>query len=102
MIKLNGYVCIDGKDMYFEDFEIEIEEELELPFDFLIDDEDDYCEGDCDDCEFFDEDEDELDDNVDALLEMYVDVLDDSCGCPECTKEILLDFIKDFVDILVE
>ena len=98
MIILNGAITVDGTEVYFDDLIIESGEDLDMPFDFLIDDEEDYC----DDCEYCDDDEDELDDNVDALLEMYADILDESCGCIECTKEILLDFIKDFVDILVE
>lgn len=100
MIILNGGITVDGTEIYFEDLMIESDSYIDLPFDFLIDDEEDY-DCDCDDYDC-DCDEDDLDENVDALLEIYADILRESCGCPECTKEILLDFVHDFIGVLVE
>ena len=112
MIKLNGYACIDGKDMYFEDFEIEIIEdgfdceieEYEMDCDecgFCDLDEEDYDEEFWGDDEDYEDYEDDLDDNVDALLEMYADILGEGCGCEECQKEILANFLRDAINLLI-
>lgn len=110
MIRLNGFVNVDGKDMFFEDFEIEIDEDLDLPFDYLTDDEEDsycnVCNDDCEDCELYENDdkdnndETDIDELVDALTDVYAEELSDSCLCPECVKDLLVEFIRDFIDLL--
>lgn len=53
-IRLNGLVTINNEELFFEDFDIEISEDLDIPFDFLIDDEEEYdcdIEGYIEDCD---------------------------------------------------
>lgn len=109
MIRLNGLVYLDGDEYFFEDFEVEGFEDAEkaerdLPFDFLIDDEDDYCDGNCELCDCCDDEEDneetDFDEIVDELTSIYAEILDDVCECFDCRKSALTDLIKDFVDAL--
>lgn len=86
---LNGAVTINDDELYFEDFIVESEEELDLPFDFLIDDEDDYIQ-------YQKEDFDQV---MDELLDGYSEILSETCACPECIKEILLEFLDDFIEM---
>lgn len=106
MIILNGGITVDGTEIYFDDLIIESGEDLDMPFDFLIDDEEDYCDEDCDDCECceFDEDEKQEDFNAEFefLLNLYTEILSESCVCKDCIREILLEFLDDFWDILGE
>lgn len=107
MIILNGGMTVDGKEIYFEDLMIESENEVDVPFDFLSDDEDDYCDGDCDECDCFDDDDEEEEDDelfnftdsLDMLLDDYTELFMESCLCPECTKDLLLEFLGEFVDL---
>ena len=97
MIRLNGSLFIDGKEIYFEDFEIEIDEDLDIPFD---DFDDDY---DCEDFYFddFEEDaeQDEFNESLGELLDVYSEALSESCICPECIREALVDFLNSFMEI---
>lgn len=102
-ITLNGSIFIDSKEVYFEDFDVEINEDLDLPFDFLTDDEEDYCVGDCEDCEFCEnEDEDKIEFDLDDderfdsysqdykyFLSEHVRKIYDTDFCPHCIAEIL-------------
>ena len=85
-IKLNGYMCVNNDEYYFEDLEIKVDEDIDIPFDDIddfgisgfdkiYDDEDDYTEacdsdwdGNCYDCEYGDEDDDD-DDEIDFDLD---------------------------------
>lgn len=92
MIRLNGVVFVEGKEIYFEDFEIEIDENLKIPFD----------DCDCEDCEFCDYEDDEqeqFNENLDTLLDVYTEALCESCICPECIRETLVDFLNSFVEL---
>lgn len=111
MIRLNGSIWVDDTEYFFEDFEVEIDEDLELPFDELIEDdfeefdfdEEDYCDGNREDCEF-DEYEKQEDFNAEFefLLNLYTEILSEGCVCKDCIREILLEFLDDFWDILGE
>ena len=114
-ITINGDVFFGGEEIYFEDFEVSVDEDLDTPFDDI--DEEDYtedcaldCEGNCYDCEYGDED-DEDDDDVEFDLtederfedysEEYIDLLSKTvkkiygaCGCPACISEILNEFLE--------
>ena len=102
MIILNGSLFVDGKEHYFEDFTIEIEDELDL-FDLFEDDFD--CEDDCEfcDCDESEEDEDmtyaEFKEEMDDLFEFYSELLSEEELCPDCAKLILLNFLDDWLDI---
>lgn len=99
MIRLNGVVFVEGKEIYLEDFEIEIDENLKIPFD----DFDEGCDYDCEDC-YFDEleedfEQDEFNESLDELLDVYSEALSESCICPECIREALVDFLNSFVEL---
>lgn len=117
MIRLNGSIWVDDVELFFEDFEIELDEDLELPFDELIeddfeefdfDDEEDCCDGNCEDCEFDEDDEnttvefdlddderfDSYTDDYKNFLSEYVRKIYDTDFCPYCIAEVL--------DLLVE
>lgn len=96
-ITLNGSVFIGGEEIYFEDFTIESEEELDLPFDFLTDDEEDYCHGYCEDCDFCDDEEEFLLDPLEKLVEEYTELLSDECICPDCISGILTSFVYELI-----
>lgn len=99
-ITLNGSVFLNGsEEVYFEDFEINLDEEL--PFD----DVDEYCEecdGDCENCEY-NEDDDYIDENGDnplnKLIDKYVEILADGCTCKDCLTEILSGFVDEIIDL---
>ena len=107
MIRLNGSIWVDDVEYFFDNLEVEIDEDLELPFDefedFDFDDEEDYCDGDCECCEF---DKDEKQENFNAefefLLNLYTEILSEGCVCKDCIRDILLEFLDDFWDILGE
>lgn len=98
MIRLNGSIFIDGQELYFEDFEIEVDENLDIPFD----DFDEDCDCDCGDC-YFDELEDDaqedFNESLDELLDVYSEALSESCICPECIREALVDFLNSFAEL---
>lgn len=104
MIILNGAITVDGTEIYFDDLIVESGEELDMPFDFLIDDEDDYCDDDCDDCEFCDDVDEEYGDVeiIDELTSFYAEILRGGCACPECIKKILVDYTMDLLSDLAE
>ena len=104
-ITINGDIYITAYGQTLDEI-VGNNEDLDLPFDFL-DDEDDYCEESCDDCNCEDcgfyEEEDEgtdIDEIVDELTSIYADILDDVCECFDCRKSALTDLIKDFVNAL--
>lgn len=88
-IILNGSVFVKGEEVYFEDFEIEVEDLLFDDFE----DEEDYCEG-CYCCE----DEDEFLDPLEERIEEYTELLSDECICPDCIRDILISFVHDLID----
>lgn len=67
IIRLNGGLSLNGgeNDYYFDDLEIEFEDNVEVPFDDLEFDEDyseecdDDCDGYCYDCEYGDDEEED-------------------------------------------
>lgn len=112
MIRLNGSIFIDGVEIYLEDFEIEIDEDLETPFDdFDDDDEDEYCHGyceDCDECEDEDEFEIEFDlddnENFDEYTDGYKDTLAkyvrkvyETDLCPHCLARLFDEFMDEVI-----
>lgn len=106
MIRLNGSIWVDDVELLFDNLEVEIDEDLELPFDeldeddfdFDFDDEEDYCDEDCETCKL---DEDiSIDELVDVLTDTYVEILNEGYLCDECTKQTLTYMIHDFVDLL--
>lgn len=109
-ITLNGSIFINGEEIYFEDFDIAIDEDLDLPFDdfdcdieeYIEDCEDcGFCDFDCEDCEDDDEEGEfrEFHNDLDDLLEIYTDIITEAHICPECITETLLDFLGDVLDI---
>lgn len=98
MIRLNGSIFIAGEEVYFEDFEIEIDEDLDIPFD---DFDEDYDYDDCEDC-YFDElendDQDQFNENLEELLDVYSEAIGELC-CNECIRDALVDFLKSFMEI---
>lgn len=104
-ITINGDIYITNYGQPINDI-VGDSEDTDLPFDFFTDDEEEYCNccnDDCEDCEFYEgEDEDRsVDKIVDELTSIYADILTDSeCLCPECTKDVLVQMIRDFVDLL--
>lgn len=109
-IKLNGYASILGEHAYFEDFEIEIDKDLDLPFDDYDCDIDEYiedcedcgfCDFDCEDCEDDDEEGEfrEFHNDLGELLGIYTDIITEAHMCPECITEILMDFLSDVLDV---
>lgn len=109
MIRLNGSVFIDGEEIHFEDFEIEIDDDLEIPFDdFYDDDEDEYCHGYCEDCEDEDEFEiefdlddnenfDEYTDTYKETLTRYVHKVYESDLCPHCLAKLFDEFVDEVI-----
>lgn len=108
MIKLNGLVIVNNDEMYFQDFTIETDEELDLPFDYLTDEEEDYYDCDCDDCDCYDDDEDEIEFDLDdderfdnytddfkSFLSKYVRKVYDTDFCPYCIADIFSSFYDD-------
>lgn len=103
-IKLNGSVFFGGEEIYFEDFEISVDEDLDIPFDDI--DEDDYtedcdleCDGNCYDCEYGDETDDDEDLNpLEKLIEEYTEILSDECVCTDCIKSILQNFVYELIN----
>ena len=89
-IILNGSVFVGDEDMYFEDFEIEIEEELDEFDDF-------DCDFDCENCDIYEDEDDEDDEDDDdyniimGLTEFMEDLFD---------KREIEQMIDDYVDIL--
>lgn len=100
MIKLNGLMFIDGREVYCDNLEVSFEEELDLPFDYLTDDEEDYYDCDCEDCDCCDEDEDECEDlnPLEKLIEEYAEILSEECVCVDCIKGILENFVYDLIN----
>ena len=100
MIKLNGLMIVNDDEYIFEDFTIEMEEELDLPFDYLTDEEEDYYGYDCEDCDCCDEDEDECEDlnPLEKLIEEYAEILSEECVCVDCIKGILENFVYDLIN----
>ncbi len=98
-IILNGSIFIKGEEVYFEDFEIEVEEDLMFDdFEDELDfDDGDYCDGDCRYC-YCCEDEDEFLNPLEELIEEYTELLSDECICPDCIREILTSFVNDLFD----
>ena len=94
-ITLNGSIFVGGEEVYFEDFEVEISGNLDLPFDDF--DDEDYCDGDCEDC-YCCEDEDEFLNPLEELIEEYTELLSDECICSDCIREILTSFVYDLID----
>ena len=109
-ITLNGSIFIGGEEVYFEDFDVEVNKDLDLPFDYLTDEEEDYCDGDCEDCEFCDDDEDDLevefdlddDERFDNYTDVYKNFLSEYVRkiygtdfCPYCIAEVLNLFFED-------
>lgn len=101
-ITLNGSIFIGGEEVYLEDFEVEINKKLDLPFDYLADNEEDYCDGDCDYCDCYDDDEDEIEFDLDDdelfdnytddyknLLSKYVRKIYNTDFCPNCIADVL-------------
>lgn len=119
-IKLNGSVFFGGEEIYFEDFEISVDEDLDIPFDDI--DEDDYtedcdleCDGNCYDCEYGDETDDDDDDDVEFDLmederfedypERYIELLSDFVKsaydtdfCPYCLASLFDDFLEIYLE----
>ncbi|MDD2496334.1 MAG: hypothetical protein PHE29_14240 [Tissierellia bacterium] len=118
-ITINGDVFFGGEEIYFEDFEVAVDEDLDIPFDDL--DEEDYtedcdleCDGNCYDCEYGDED-DEDDDDVEfdliederfddyskeyrGLLTKFVNRIYGADGCPFCLAEVLNEFLDNYLE----
>lgn len=117
IIRLNGGISINGSDdIYFDNLEIEIDEDIEVPFDDIDEDYSEECAEDCDgncyDCEYGDDDleDDEEDDSIvefdldiderfddysgkyKQFLSEYINKIYSSCGCPYCICEILDEF----------
>lgn len=100
IVRLNGFMAVNNDEYFFEDLEIEIDED-EINCDI-----EEYIMG-CDECDFCDcfdneEDEEELfnfTDSLDMLLDDYTELFMESCLCPECTKDLLLEFLDEFVDL---
>ncbi|MGJ0846621.1 hypothetical protein ACR77J_08025 [Tissierella praeacuta] len=96
-IILNGSVFVKGQEVYFEDFEIKVEEDLSFD-DFEDDfDDEDYCDEDCECCDGC-EDEDELLNPLEELIEEYTELLLDECICPDCIRGILTNFAYTLID----
>lgn len=95
-ITLNGSVFLNGsEEVYFEDFEINLDEEL--PF---TDVDDYYEENDVEDYLYDDEDIDENGDNpLNKLIDKYVEILADGCTCKDCLTEILGGFVDEIIDL---
>ena len=98
-ITLNGSVFLSGgEEVYFEDLEVEIDEEL--PFDDI----DDYYEENALDYnkEFYGDDED-IDENGDnplnKLVDKYVEILEGGCTCKDCLTAILSGFVEEIIDL---
>ena len=102
MIRLNGTVWVNDDEYIFDDFEVKMSEDSEdlgLPFDFFVDDEEDYCD-DCVECDCFEnDDDDDIDELVDTLTDVYAEELSDLCLCNECVKDLLKEFLQDFIDL---
>ena len=103
-ITINGDIYITNYGQTLDEI-ARNNEDLDLPFDY--DDKDnDYCTcciDDCEDCELYeDEDEEEvdIDELVDDLTSIYADILCGEICCPECTKNILINLIRDLVNLL--
>lgn len=119
-IRLNGSVWVDDTEILFDNLEIEVDEDLELPFDeldeddfeefdFYEDDDEDYCDGNCEycnDCDSeddleveFDLDDDERFDNYTDdyknFLSEYVRKIYGTDFCPYCIAEVLNLFFED-------
>lgn len=103
-IKLNGSVFFGGEEIYFEDFEISVDEDLDIPFDDI--DEDDYtedcdleCDGNCYDCEYGDETDDDDDslNPLEKLIEEYAEFLVDENLCIDCVKNVLENFVYELI-----
>lgn len=107
-IKLNGSVFVAGEEIYFEDFEVAVDEDLPV-YQFEEDDddidEDDYtedcdleCDGNCYDCEYGDEDDEDDDLNpLEKLIEEYVEFLVDEHLCIDCVKNVLENFVYELI-----
>lgn len=108
-ITINGDIYITNYGQTLDEI-VGNNEEYDLPSDFLTDDEEDsycnVCNDDCEDCGLYDsddrynDDEIDIDELVDALTDVYAEELSDSCLCPECVKDLLVEFIRDFIDLL--
>jgi len=73
---------------YFADGERVTQEEYFRIMDsqnYYKDEEECYCCNDCDD----------EDVSIDELLDIYVDRIQESCGCKNCTRDILEDLVSE-------
>jgi hypothetical protein len=86
---------INGEEVSAEDFEdvsgdqVEIlDEEADIDFE---------CEGNCDQCEFGEEDE-----TISDIIEDYKDMIIATEGCESCIQRILEEFFEEIVNLLEE
>ncbi len=100
-IRLNGGLSIDDIELYFDDLEIEIKEDVEEGIEFDVDkcDINNYIES-CEDCGFCDCEDDEYDveESLDELIDDYTEVLLELGDCPDCVRNILAGLISEILD----
>lgn len=105
-ITINGDIYITNYGQTLDEI-VGNNKDVELPT-FSFDDEDDYCDEscddcDCEDCEFYEDEEYEetdIDELVDDITDFYTEILCEDFCCPECTKKILVDMIHGFIEAL--
>lgn len=85
MITINGDIYITNYNQSLDEL---IGDELDMPFSD-IDWDETLCE-DCDDCDDFEADA------IEDLIDEYVELLTESCLCPDCIKSIIVDLLMDF------
>lgn len=126
LIKLNGFMALNGEELFFDNLKIEIDDDIEVPFDDIDEDFTEECDPECNEncysCEYSDDEDDELDcennyseecedcgfcdiddkyyvEDYNDLLNKYVDRLKYAyCKCDECVKNILDEFIEEFTE----
>lgn len=112
IINLNGGLFLNNDNYFFDNLEIEIEEDNDFLFGESVDDCDEcgYCNYDEDedfcDCEFCNCDcDDDYDDEetLDELIEGYADTIYEFCDDDDFNMEKLLtNFLRDVLDNLFE
>lgn len=87
-IILNGNAYVNGEHYYFDELEIQIEDQFE-EFEEEI-----YCcnEECCDECN-------ECEENFEEILGDYAVIIADNCCCTDCIKDVLRVMIDELLEV---